>query len=62
MSCCGNELIYNSVLSEVVASNIEQIVYLIDIVTKFWVTISIVCLTTTVFLIYTFKPARGVCR
>lgn len=31
-SCCGNELIFNSVISEVVASNLEQVLYFIDIV------------------------------
>lgn len=30
-SCCGNELIFNSVISEVVASNLEQASYFINI-------------------------------
>lgn len=31
-SCCGNELIFNSVISEVVWSNLEQVSYFINIV------------------------------
>lgn len=30
-SCCGNELIFNSVISEVVSSNLEQASYFINI-------------------------------
>lgn len=29
MSCCGNELVYNSVISEVVTSNLVEIVNLL---------------------------------
>lgn len=58
-SCCGNELIYNSVLSEVLASNLENISYLIDILIKFWPLIGFVCFTATAISIYYFKPTGG---
>lgn len=35
-SCCGNELIFNSVISEVFASNLEQIRYLVNFLFNSW--------------------------
>lgn len=36
MSCCGNELFFNSVAHEVVSSNLDQISHFINIVRDNW--------------------------
>lgn len=36
MSCCGNELVFNSVAREIVSSNLDQISYISIIVRDNW--------------------------
>lgn len=49
-SCCGYELITNSVLSEVLTSNLEQIISLYHIACDYWVICGVVIFIAIILL------------